>query len=72
MSRFESQYLDAKEGNRPEPKLADFAAMHLRVPDSESFLAHNPQVYDALPVSPFSLGIARMSNREEISLLTDV
>ena len=72
MSRFGSQYLDAKEGKRSMPKLADFAAIHLRVPDSESFLAHSPQVYDALPVSPFSLGVARMSNREEISLLRDV
>ena len=71
MSRFESQYLDSPEGDRSAPKLADFAAIHMRVPESEVFLAHYPQVYDTLPISPFSLKVARMSNREEIELLRD-
>ena len=72
MARFDSQYLSSTAGQSSAPKLADFAAIHLRVPDSESFLTHHPQVYDALPVSPFSLSVARMSNREEIGLLRDV
>ena len=72
MSRFESQYLDSKDGKNSGPKLADFAAIHLRVPEAESFLAHRPQVYAALPVSPFTLSVARMSNRQEIGLLRDV
>ena len=33
------------------------------------FLAHYPQVYDTLPISRFSLEVARMSNREEMGRL---
>ena len=72
MSKFESQYLNECPGKETAPKLADFAALHWRVLEAEVFLASNPQVYDALPLSKFNLDLARMSFQEEIGLLKGI
>ncbi len=39
-------------------------AIHMRVPYAEGFIAHNPQLYDYLPISEYGQKIARETNQE--------
>ena len=67
--RFASQYRSAPRSDASKIALADLPAIHSRVRHAESFVAHNVQVHEFLPVTEFSLKVARMSGKEQAALL---